>query len=75
MSVVNLYPGEDDFLFIVREEHVDSTPIISILKKLCPKRKIKIIKGHKLGPVYAVKQVFDFISGSKPTILTIVIFT
>ena len=45
--VVNLYPGEDDFLFIVRDEHVETTPIISILKKLCPKAKIKIIKGHK----------------------------
>ena len=35
--VINLYPGEDNFLFIVREEHVDSTPIISTLKNLCPR--------------------------------------
>ena len=67
--VIKLYPGEDDFLFIVRKEHIETTPIIDVLKKLCPKGKIKIIKGHKLGPVYAVTQVFDQISDSKPTIL------
>lgn len=67
--VINLYPGEDDFLFIVRDSHANSTPIIDVLKNVCPKGKIKIIKGHKLGPVYAVTQVFDFISSSKPAIL------
>ena len=67
--VVNLYPKEDDFLFIVRKEHAKRTPIISILKNLCPKGKIKLIKGHKLGPVYAVSQVFDFISDYKPALL------
>lgn len=67
--VINLYPGEDDFLFIVRKEHADNTPIISFLNKLQPKGHIIIIKGHKLGPVYAVKQIFDFISDTKPTII------
>ena len=67
--VINLYPGEDGFLFIVREEHVDTTPIISILKNLCPKGKIKTIKGHKLGPVYAVSKVYDFILDDQPVIL------
>lgn len=67
--VINLYPGENDFLFVVREEHVETTPIISVLKKTFPPGKIKIIKGHKLGPVYAVTQVFDFISDSKPAII------
>ena len=45
--VINLYPGEDDFLFIVRDSHANSTPIIDVLKNVCPKGKIKIIKGHK----------------------------
>ena len=67
--VVNLYPKEDDFLFIVRKEHAKSTSIIAVLKKLCSKGNIKIINGHKLGPVYAVKKAFNCISDSKPTIL------
>ena len=28
--VINLYPNETNFLFIVRDEHVENTPIISI---------------------------------------------
>ena len=31
--------------------------------------KIKIIKGHKLGPVYAVSKVYDFILDDQPVIL------
>ena len=30
--VVNLYPKEDEFLFIVRDEHVKTTSLISTLK-------------------------------------------
>ena len=67
--VINLYPNETNFLFIVRDEHVENTPIISTLKKACPNGNVKIIKGHKLGPVYAVSKVYDFILDDQPVIL------
>ena len=67
--VVNLYPNETNFLFIVRDEHIETTAIIPTLKKICPIGQIKVINGHKLGPVYAVTKVYDFILDDQPVII------
>ena len=55
--VVNLYPGENDFLFIVRDIHAINTPIISILNKICPVGKIKVIKGQSWG-LYTLSSMY-----------------
>lgn len=67
--VCNLFPGENDFLFIVREKHAESTPVLSVLKNIMPEAKIKIIPGSKKGPVWAVSQAFDNIDDNKPCIV------
>lgn len=66
--VVSMFPGNHDFIFICREEHLKTTPLESELKRIKPDGKIISIEGHKLGPVYAVTQVFDLIDDEEEVI-------
>lgn len=66
--VVSMFPGSHDFIFICREEHLKNTPLESELKRIKPEGKIISIEGHKLGPVYAVTQVFDLIDEEEEVI-------
>jgi NDP-sugar pyrophosphorylase family protein len=66
--VINLFPGETDFIFVCREEHLNETNMAEVLKKLMPSGEIVSIPGHKLGPVYAVAQVLDRIDDNEPVI-------
>lgn len=59
--VVNLFPGEKEFIFICREEHLKQTPLKKELERIMPEGKIISIEGHKKGPVYAVAKIFDLI--------------
>jgi NDP-sugar pyrophosphorylase family protein len=66
--VVNLFPGETDFIFICRDEHLQHTNMRAELQRIKPEGKIVSIPGHKLGPVYAVAQVFDMIEDEEQVI-------
>jgi len=66
--VVNLFPGEEDFIFICREEHLKTTNLENVLKRIMPTGKIISIKGHKYGPVYAISKIFDLIKDNEPVI-------
>jgi NDP-sugar pyrophosphorylase family protein len=68
--VVDLFPGEEDFVFICRDEHVEKYQIDELLLKLKPQAKVKVMKGEKLGPVYSVFQAFDHIKDSEPVIVS-----
>lgn len=57
--VTNLFPGEDDFIYICRNEHLETTPMRDILSKMKPNAQIIGINGSKKGPVHAIAQVFD----------------
>lgn len=57
--VVNLFPGESNFLFICNQEHLDQTPLRGVLERIALQAEIVSIPPHKKGPVYAVAQVFD----------------
>lgn len=66
--VVSMFPGNHDFIFICREEHLKSTPLRSELQRIAPGGRIISIEGHKLGPVYAVSKVFDLINDEEEVI-------
>jgi NDP-sugar pyrophosphorylase family protein len=66
--VVNLFPGENNFIFICREEHLKDTNLKKELQRIKPEGKIVSIEGHKKGPVYAVSRIFDLISEEGPVI-------
>ncbi|MBT3980010.1 MAG: hypothetical protein HOE90_01580 [Bacteriovoracaceae bacterium] len=67
--VIDLFPGETNFIFICNETHLKTTPIERILKEKMPSGKIVPISPHKKGPVFAVSQVFDLIDDSEEVIV------
>lgn len=66
--VVNMFPGDHEFIFICREEHLANTVLHKELERIKPGSKIVAIAGHKLGPVYAVSKVFDLINDEEEVI-------
>ena len=75
--VVDMFPGETDFIFICNQDHLDEPKynMESILKKLCPTGRIVGIDPHKLGPVHAVLQVEELLSDESQTIVNYCDFT
>ena len=75
--VIDMFPGEKDFIFICNEDHLNDPRyrMKEILKTLCPTGKIFGIAAHKLGPVHAVLQVENIIDEEKPTIVNYCDFT
>lgn len=67
--VVNLFPGETNFVFVCNREHIEKTNMRDILKRVAPKGQIVIIEPHKLGPVHAVLQAEQLIVDDEPTIV------
>ncbi len=67
--VISLFPGEQDFIFICNNEDIKNTNIKQILSEACPNHIIRSIKKHKLGPVFAVKQIYDLIHDDKEIIV------
>lgn len=67
--VVGMFPGETRFLFICNEEHLRTTPMREILKRIAPHGKVLSIPPHKKGPVYAVAQINEHIDDQDETIV------
>src|SRR3989304_6825745 len=66
--VVNLFPGEQNFIFICNNEHLRNTDMQKILQSIAPKGKIVAIFPHKKGPVYATSYVFDLLNDDEEVI-------
>jgi choline kinase len=69
--VIDLFPGETDFIFICNEDHL-SNPAFrmgQILYDLCPTGRVVGIPAHKLGPIHAVRQVEHFLDPDRPVIV------
>lgn len=67
--ILDLFPGEDNVIFICNEEHLETTNMRETLKKYCPQGEIISIRPHKLGPVFAVSKAFNYIDDNLPTIV------
>lgn len=75
--VIDMFPGETDFLFICNQDHLD-TPEFGMeaqLRKYCPTGRIVGIPPHRLGPVNAVMQAIDLIDPARPVIVNYCDFT
>lgn len=75
--VIDLFPGEEKFIFICNQDHLDYTDynIEKILKNYCPTGKIIGIPPHKLGPVHAVQQVVSELNMNEPAVVNYCDFT
>jgi len=75
--VIDMFPGEVDFIFICNYDHLSepSFRMEETILKYCPTARIIPIAPHKLGPVHAVLQVLDQIDFKKPVIVNYADFT
>jgi len=67
--VINLFPGENDFLFICAKNHLEETNLRETLEKLKPGSSIVGISPHKLGPVHTALEAEEYIKDDEPVIL------
>ncbi len=69
--VIDLFPGESDFLFICNQEHLDEPAygMRRILSEHCPTGQVIGIPAHKRGPVHAVLQTASLIDPSRPVVV------
>lgn len=68
--VVDMFPGDHEFLFICREDHALEYNLTSYLPSLRDKVTVVTIKQHKLGPVYAALQAKSYIKHEMPVLLS-----
>lgn len=75
--VIDLFPGETDFIFICNEDHLANPDyrMKEILITLCPTGKVIGIPAHKLGPIYAVRQIEHLLDPARPVIVNYCDFT
>lgn len=67
--IVNLYPEDSRFVFIINDKHKEETDIVNILEKLVPKKEIVTIPRHKKGPVFSVSEFEDLIDDDEEVII------
>ena len=67
--VVNMFPGEQDFLFICATDALAETPLRQELERICPTATIVSVAPHKLGPVHAVLQAAPHIRRDQPVVV------
>jgi NDP-sugar pyrophosphorylase family protein len=68
--ILEMFPNEDDYIFICNGEHIDNTNMSDILKSLKPNCKIVTIDKHKKGPVFTVKSIFNLINDDDEIIIS-----
>src|SRR5471030_2622691 len=75
--VIDLFPGETDFVFICNRDHLDdsSFAMAETLRKYCPTGRILAIEPHKLGPIHAVLRAADLIDRERPVVVNYCDFT
>lgn len=67
--IVNLYPIDSDFIFIINDIHQNNTNIIEVLEKIVENKKIITIPCHKKGPVFSVSEFEDLIDDNEQVII------
>ena len=69
--VIDLFPGEKNFLFICNKKHLSNKRIklASILKRKCPTGKIISINSHNFGPAFSISKVLNQINYKDPLII------
>ncbi|MBT8552459.1 hypothetical protein G6683_01740 [Polynucleobacter paneuropaeus] len=75
--VIDLFPGETEFIFICNEEHLANPDyrMTEILRELCPTGRVVGIAPHKLGPINAVRQVEHLLDPHRPVVINYCDFT
>lgn len=69
--VIDLFPGEADFIFICNEDHLAHPEyrMAETLRELCPTGRVVPIKAHRLGPVHAVMHAAPLLDPARPVVV------
>lgn len=75
--VVDMFPGEPDFIFICNEDHLRNSDYCmqAAIRSACPTGRIVAIPPHRLGPIHAVMAAEDMIDPNLPTVVNYCDFT
>ncbi len=75
--VIDMFPGETDFLFICNEDHLaePSYRMAEIIRRYCPKGRIVGIPSHKTGPIGAVLKAAQHVRKNGPVYVNYCDFT
>lgn len=68
--VINCFPRKSEFVFICHENHLKSTNVEYILKKIAPDSKIISVSDEYLGgPAVTITAAFNIIDDEEPVII------
>ena len=69
--VIDLFPGETDFIFICNQDHLAHPDyrMAETLRALCPTGRIVPIQAHRLGPVHAVMHAAPLLDPARPVVV------
>ena len=75
--VIDLFPGETDFVFICNQDHLDDPAfrMAETLRRYCPTGRIVGIPAHKTGPIGAVLRAREYIRPDDPVVVNYCDFT
>lgn len=75
--VVEMFPGETDFLFVCNQDHLENPEYCmrSTIHRHCPTGRVVGIASHKLGPVFAVRQIAHLLDPEEPVVVNYCDFT
>jgi NDP-sugar pyrophosphorylase family protein len=73
--VLGMFPGTHRTLCICAQDHLQTTPLASVIKGLRPDAEIVGIEPHKQGPVHAVLAARDQIADDEPVLISYCDFT
>tara|TARA_Y100001937_G_scaffold128427_1_gene204580 strand:+ start:2454 stop:4034 length:1581 start_codon:yes stop_codon:yes gene_type:complete len=67
--IIDLYPKDSDFLFIINDKHAEDTDIIELLENSVDKKNIVVIPRHKRGPVFSIQNFEDYINDDEQVVI------
>ena len=67
--IVDLYPKDSDFVFIINEKHQQETDVVEVLHDLVENPVIVTVPCHKLGPVHSVLKASKYIDDEEQVIV------
>lgn len=75
--VIDMFPGETNFLFICNQEHLAEPGyrLAETLHTYCPTGRVIGIAPHKLGPIHAVQQIEHLLNPEEPVVVNYCDFT
>ena len=75
--VIDMFPGENNFLFICNEDHLNHPDykMRETIEMYCPSGQILSIPSHRLGPVHAILHAKSLINTEEEVIINYCDFT